>query len=521
LHWSNRSSELNVGGIAIRGAMAYWADGKPGIEEPSCIDITLPFEIIDTGHLKDAAESYAMMTPSQRGGYLMWLAAGRNLTPSDSSWVSLWFMGIERRAILDKQDISLCVVESLRMLPFVQNEKLHNNIKSLSIWLTVKFMLPEDQILKLIQNMKNVPIEFLNVILSSYSNAKLPLPSYLAYIIMCNSPITEKTAPFTENLINAFAGIYKNQTNGGLILITPRTKISLTYVATNTSIPENKRKQEIIDLPDFFKNTTQFNPLLSSWKEFIKKYEENCFEEDLGEAEIKRNDWEPFIQEKLKGGELPLIIKLSDIASFLEINQTEKPTSAERKGICEIARIEGYLVIPELCISGKEYKWEDSIALTPIEMGEKISDEYNSAALMFEFITALAWENAEKYGGVKEILNTTIKYFSLINEELTRLQTLIEIFGKEAPLPDNLGECLQTWLKTEEREYIRNVVHDMLNLSKDPDKPNETSDHTKQISENLHKVLGINTETFEKITTPTVIAGEKLTSILSTLFKNK
>ena len=527
LHWSNRSSELSVSGIVIRGAMVYWADGKPGIEEPSCIDITLPFESTDTSNSKDGVKSYAMMTPSQRGGYLNWLAGGRNLMPVDPSWVSLWFMGIERRALLDKQDISLCVVESLRMLSFVQNEKLYNSMKNLSIWLTIKFMLPEDQILKIIQNMKNAPIEFFNVILNSYSNAKLPLPSYLAYIVMCSSPIAEKAAPHTENLINAFAGLYKNQTNGGLILITPRAKIPFAYAATNVSFPENKRKQEIINLPDFFKDTSQFKPLISSWKEFMKKYEDKCFEEDSDDVEIKRSNWEPFIQENLKGGELPLIIKLSDLASFLDIDQKEKPTSVVKKGISEIARVEGYLIIPELCISGKEYKWEDSIALSPIAMGEKLSDDYSTAALMYEFITALIGENTEKYGGSQEILNTIIKYFSLANEELTRLQALPGIFDKETPLPDNLGECLQTWLKTEDREYIRNAVYNMLNLSKEPEetekdsKTSEPDDHIKQISEKLHQVLDVKNDSFEKITAPLPVIGEKLVSTMSALFMNK
>ena len=521
LHWSNRSSELNVNGTVIRGAMIYWADGKPGIDEPSCIDITLPFEIIDTEHVKDSAESYAMMTPSQRGGYLTWLEGGRNLKPSDLSWVSLWFMGIERRALLDKQDISLCVIESLRMLPFVRGQKLYNNMKNLAVWLAVKFMLPEDQMLKFIQNMKDVPTEFFNVVLSSYSNAKLPLPSYLAFIIMCSSPIAGKTVPYSEKLINAFAGIYKEQTGGGLILITPRAKISLTYVSINTSIPESKRKQEIIDLPDFFKDIAQFKPLVSSWNDFITKYEEKCFDEDADEFGIKHTDWEPFIQKNLKGEELSLIITLSSLALFLEIDQTEKPGSAARKGISEMARIEGYLIIPELCISGKEYKWEDNIALTPIAMGEKINDDYNSAALMLEFTVALTGENAQKFGGASEILNTTIKYFSLVNEELTRLQILSSIFEKETQEPDNLGECLQAWLKTEEREYVRDVVYDMLNLSKEPDEQGESDEHIKQISEKLHQVLDIKTETFEKITTPAVIAGEKLAGILSTLFKNK
>ena len=516
LHWSNRSSELNINGIVIRGAMIYWADGKPGIDEPSCIDITLPFEITDTEHIKVSAPSYAMMTPSQRGGYLMWLSGGRNQIPADPSYVALWFMGIERRALLDKQDITLCVVESLRMLPFVRNEKLYGNMKNLSIWLTVKYMISEEQILKLIQNMKDAPTEFFNVVLSTYSNAKLPLPSYLAYIVMCCSPIAGTTAPYEERLINAFALIYKNQTNGGLVLKTPRVTLSLSYVSLNTSISENKRKQEIVVLPDFFKDTMQFKPIINSWNDFIKKYEEKCFEEESDGLMIKRVDWKPFVQKYLKEGELHFIAKFGELASFLEIVQAEKPSSTERKEICEAARVEGYLIIPDLCISGKEYSWEDNIALTPVAMGEKISNHYSSAAFMFEFITELTGEKMGEFGSAEEILNKIAKYFTLENEELIRLNILPSIFGEGAQEPGNLGECLQTWLKTDEREYISNFVFELLELSNYSD----DAPHIKQISEKMHQILDVKTETFEKIAI-TPETGEKLISILSGLFKNK
>jgi uncharacterized tellurite resistance protein B-like protein len=181
----------------------------------------------------------------------------------------------------------------------------------------------------------------------------------------------------------------------------------------------------------------------------------------------------------------------------------------------DIARVEGYQIIPELCISGKNYIWEDSVALIPIAMGERISDDYNSAALIFEFITALAEENIDEYGGIQEILDTTVKYFSLVNEELAKLNVLVNIFSQEARNLDNLGECLRTWIKTEDREYIRNVIFEILNLSGDLD------DSTKQISEKLHQVLDIQADTFEKLTTPPFQTGERLVSVLSTLFKNK
>jgi hypothetical protein len=514
LHWNNRSFELDINGFVIRGAMVYWADGKPGIDEPSCIDITLPFEITYTDNTKSNVESYAMMTPSQRGGYLLWLAGGRNSIPSDLSWVYLWFVGLERRALLDKQDISLCVVESLRMLPFVRNDRLYKNLRHLAIWLTMKYMLPEEQILKLIMSMSDVPIDFFNIVLNNYCNAKLPLPSYLAYIIMCYSPLAKKPVPYTENLINAFAGIYKNQTGGGLILKSQRSKVSLTYISINASISENKRKQDIIDLPDFFVDITQFKPLINSWNDFIKQYESNLFEDEPTQPEIKQVDWEPFIHENLESEEAPLIVRLGELASFLEIDQTEKPSSAVRKGISKSARIEGYLIIPELCISGKQYSWEDIIALTQIDLGEKIGDEYSSAALIFEFVTALIGENAGEYGGIHEILYAVISYFTLKNDELTRLNILHDIFYRETQSPENLGECLQTWLKTEEREYFRDVIFELLNLL-------DEGEHTKQISEKLHKVFDIKTETYERITAPLQETGEKLVSILSTLFRNK
>ena len=135
--------------------------------------------------------------------------------------------------------------------------------------------------------------------------------------------------------------------------------------------------------------------------------------------------------------------------------------------------------------------------------------------MIFEFIASLTGDNKDKYGGTEELLNTTIKYFSLVNEELTRLKILPGIFDKETQIPDNLGECLCTWLKTEEREYVRDCLFEMLSLSDDP------TDQARSISKKLHQILDIEPETFEKITTPLPITGEKLVSILSAFFVNK
>ena len=66
-----------------------------------------------------------------------------------------------------------------------------------------------------------------------------------------------------------------------------------------------------------------------------------------------------------------------------------KPRGADRKRIVETARVEGYGILPNLGIAGKDYRWEDPVLLVPMEMGARLSPDYCASELLLEFACAL------------------------------------------------------------------------------------------------------------------------------------
>lgn len=505
LHWCNKNAELNLTDFVLKGPMVYWSDGSPGVPEPSCIDISLPFEFPNTdSSSSEGADSYASMSQLLRGSYLLWIAGGRNMIPPHSAIPATWFMGIERRVIVDRQDISVCILEVFRVLALIRNAPLYDLMEHFAVWASMNILMPEEQILRIIPTLLKVPSELFCFMLVNYSNSKLPLPSYLAFMLMNFSPLSDVKVPYSDVTLSEFSSIYKNKTNGGFIPITPRAKIPIAYVVANESIPKDKRKQEIIDIPDFFSDKTQFSSLIECWKEFSSKYEKGEFEQvsEVGERLEDRADWGDFIRDKLNGAEPPLVVPLSDIAEIMGIEQAEKPTSIERKDISEMARVEGFLVIPDLCVSGKSYSWNDPIGLSPVAMGEKISENYNAAALAFEFSSGILGDNSEE--ALLALLNKVISRFSLVRDELTRLNVLVKILKDFTPDPQNIGECIQVWFQEEDRGFIRDFFLGLLNPS---------------YLEQLNTLLEIYSD--PKDEELPVLMGEKFTELVGTLFRNR
>ena len=113
LRWCGRTGNVQVGNIVVPGPVAYWSNGEPATPEPSCIDVTLPVEFPQKGDElpADGAESYPAMTPIQRGIYLTWLSGARIQPPLHVCYPAIWLYGIERRTIIDKLDLGMCINE--------------------------------------------------------------------------------------------------------------------------------------------------------------------------------------------------------------------------------------------------------------------------------------------------------------------------------------------------------------------------------------------------------------------------
>ncbi|MBQ9566123.1 MAG: TerB N-terminal domain-containing protein [Synergistaceae bacterium] len=480
LRWCGRSGSLQVGDVVLLSPVAYWSNGQSSIQEPSCIDITLPIEYPKEGDTlpADGAASYAEMTPIQRGVYLTWLAGGRIQPPLHLCYPSLWLYGLERRVIADRLDLGLCISEAFRLLPLMRWEAMLSNLIRFITWLAIKIWLPEDELLNFCKKLPTVPEELLGMLLGSYANSKLPLPSAVAFTLMRASARLRTLAlgenaqemPHSNEAVQQFTPVYKDACAGGLVLEKPKSSLSLSYTPTNPSLVGEKSGKKdpggVVELPNFFEDLSVFEPLIAVWKDFVPTLTPPKPETAAEELE-DRPDFEAFIRVlRPEGSEAPLIATLANLGELLRLDtkEQEKPKGRDRKSMVELAQVEGWQIVPNLGTSGRDYRWEDKVLFLPLEPGTLLSQEYAAASFLLEFLCSLTEAREQR---VFELLRQRMnEYFpALTMEDNVRLEEQSKLNLPAPYPPEYYGDILQISMSQDgDRAVLRNFLLDFLSF---------------------------------------------------------
>ncbi|MDR2175408.1 MAG: TerB N-terminal domain-containing protein [Synergistaceae bacterium] len=528
LRWSGKMGSIQVGEFSIRGPVAYWSEGISSTPEPSCIDITLPVEYPgeEREPPSEGAVSYAEMSPAQRGVYLLWLAGGRIQSPIHVCYPTLWLFGLERRVLSDRLDAVICIGEAFRLIPLSRWASLKESLIRFVTWTAAKVWLPEEQLLAFSRSLLAVPKEILCMLLRPYADAGLPLPSLIAFTVMRAAPFeTEGAAkgpiPHSDELLEKFASVYKSKCSGGVVLTRPKSALFVAYVPSNPSLSNDKNASGgVLELPDFFRDAKDFVPLIAAWNAFLPSIQPSA-QLTAAEEVKERPDWDVFVRGALGlpegNGELidvrllkPIFTNLGVLGDLMGIERppeeqgdenaaknvknAKKTKAADRKKIVDAAKVEGFLVLPDLGITGKEYLWDAPVVLTPFPAGARLSQDCSAAALLFEYAAALtALFVPEALEGMIKCLGD---YFSLSSDDGARLEALSSVLASlpEGPDrgPENIGECLQFWLNREERGVVRDFMRSFLanfarfaNLSVSSGEDRETQEWDEKVCESL------------------------------------
>ena len=523
LRWCGRIGNIQLDNITVPSPVAYWANGEPSTLEPSCIDITLPVEFPKQGDdiPADGAESYAAMTPIQRGIYLTWLAGSRIQPPLHMCYPSIWLYGIERRTLIDKLDLGLCINEAFRLLPLLRWDIIRDNLINFVTWLAVRVWLPDEDLLALCRRLNKVPEALLGILLNSYANSLLPLPSAVAFTLMrtCEKLHREGEPQVldTSEALQTFTPIYKDICKGGLILTKPANVLKIAYTPTNPSIDLGKKDKEnnIVEVPNFFENLEVFKPLLDAWEVFLTAYKEP--EPEINLANIaERPDLAGFLEAiSPEGSELPLLTSLEKVGNLMNFDtKSPKLNGKERKSIVDTAQVEGWQILPDLGISGREYTWNDKILFIELPPGTNLTQIYRVAAFILEFTcAAIAVDEERVFEPLRQRLND---FFVLSDDENFRLeaQRLLDMPTQHSI--DYYGEFLCAWLSEEERKKIKYLVLEILSFM--PEFANDPAVNSI-LCEFLKLREDEETPTEELNKTPGD-RGSEILKILGMLFKN-
>jgi hypothetical protein len=561
LIWAGKGSRIEVKGIALPGPMVYWSNGSAKIREPSSIDITLPVRIDENTGQPEIPSSYEAMSPEQRGSYLRWLSRGR-MGASSPSYFRLWFFGIERRAIYEKKDAALCLAEISSRLPsLLENPSLPVILRFMTC-VAVMMKYPTEKLALDLRHITNLPPEILNVLLAPYAGSEIRLPPLIAYTVMRNAYSGNSSVMHNDEQLSIFAATYTEVTDMGMTLMRPKAIAYVSYFPTNPTLSGQKPLTSI-ESPDFFKDPSQFSVLTQIWdyvrnlklqnptplprkkhKLAEKKMDENVSDSENGEAkniesetvenipatldQQMRADLDSFMQEKLRNQQEPLIISLLELSDLIELEIGERPTGSQRRGISEITRTGGRLIIPDLGISGKIYHWEDLVSPVWIEIGERVSDAYRTAAILFEFASAFTGSTIEtseraffrrkpieRKKKLKDILELITTHFEFEKKELDRLAMLSQIFEQQLVDPQSLSVSFQNWLHIEDRTLLRDFFFRLCAPSGD-----SFAKERDEFSTFLSALLEVQGRP-QPITKSTISIGDVLIKVLKRLFRSE
>ena len=346
-------------------------------------------------------------------------------------------------------------------------------ISAVSItWLAAKIWLSEDELLSFCKKLLVVPGELLIMLLGSYANSKLPLPSAVAFTLIRTSEKLRTAAlgerapqvAHSDELLQKFTPLYKEATNGGLILPKPKTSLTLAYTPTNPSLDAKKEASNgVVELPNFFEDLGVFDPLVAVWRDFVTDLTPRQ-PKTAAESLEGRPDFEGFVEALRQGGDDgPLTSTLGALGALMGLDcSTDKVHGGDRKNMVETAQVEGYQILPNLGLPGWDYGWEDPILLLPLELGARLSQDYLAASFLLDLLCALMEVRIRKlFEPLRQRLN---HYFSLSTEDNVRLeaQGLLDVPAHH-PV-ERYGELVQFWLQGEDLADLRNFLFDFLSF---------------------------------------------------------
>lgn len=465
LRWCGRAGTIQLENITVPNPMAYWSNGEPATKEPSCIDVTLPvvFPQPEDQLPAEGAESYADMSELQRGIYLTWLAGGRIQPPLHMCYPAIWLFGIERRTIIDKLDLPMCISEMFRLLPLLRWDALKDNLINFITWLAIKVWLPDEDLLGFCKRLNSVPEGLLDIILNSYTNSMLPLPSAVAFTVMRTAEKLRRPddpiIPHSDEDLKIFTPIYKDLCKGGMVMLKPKNNLKIVYTPSNPSIKLSKKDSLPVEIPDFFENLSVFKPLLDSWEVFLEaKKTMNPQVQDLSDL-AERPDFEGFINSlRAEDMNVPLIASLEDLGRLMKFDTSPgtKVTGKERKAFVDTAQVEGWQIVPDLGISGRNYSWQERILFLELAPGSRLSTSYRAASFVLEFTCAtLAIDEDRVFEPLRQRMND---FFPMTDEENIRLEAQKPLNLPTQYGPEYYGEFLCAWLSENERKSLKNMV---------------------------------------------------------------
>jgi len=488
LRWYGKGESVMIGTFRLTDPMVYVSDGPACQEEASCVDLTLPIgdpvnEL--TGGL-GYYPSYSRLSPNQRANYLGWLSRGRREHLDDIGYAFLFFYGLERRLLIEKQDLSPIIKEVVRLLEtypisgsfdgylsrFMAFVLARAGIETLKDkWFHAVFG----------QSRLRRDEDFLAVALAWFFRRNAPVPVSWALRLVRQDPRSPRSVvidrlPEQFNLL--FEKRYREQFGDGLILRAAKRDRTISYRPASSSLLGSDwsgSSIESIKIPNVMGIQSQFSPLVELWSFCIEElrplsrvvakgmqiHTRDAFESlpDELKAEVEHPDkvaWDREVAEHTDEDGCS-IVEVAKLASIHGFGERAKLTAKQSQSLARTAQYVGLVIEPDARITNRPYSCKDLVSLlrTDDKPSLPADSRYHGASLMLELGMYIAASDGQVDDEeVDQIARFLESQFRLDPPDARRLQALKSVFLRRSPSITGLGKRLQKVLNRDQRESL-------------------------------------------------------------------
>lgn len=487
LKWVGVGSVINVGPFQISDPFTFVSNGPTFQEEASCIDARLPVgsPVAEERGALGYWPRYSQITPDQRANYLSWLAGGRQAELADVGYAFIFFYGLERRALVDNEDIETVLTQANRLMYRYSASRSFFGYSSRFIAFVLARIglenLPRESYdIIFEQSIKEFDDETLAVALAWLFKTNTPLPPSLAFEVARNDIRASRSvvvARVADHFRTLFYKKYADRFGDGLHLKPAARERLIDYKPASPTVLYGLPRYALpgIRVPNVLGLPSQFKPLVDMWEECIEELKPLSREVGKGrdvltrqayqalpdalKAEVDhpdRDKWEQFVAASTSESNI-VIATVGNLAALCEFDERPKLTARQSEELATTAGHVGFILVPDTRVIGRPYKWDEMVALFRPEGRPEVSTDskYRAAILMLEMGMAVAAaDGAVDQDEVNQIIGFLKGQFLLAPNDARRIDAYKEILVKQPPALSNLAKRLQSSLTVDHLETV-------------------------------------------------------------------
>lgn len=455
------------------------------------------------------------LKPHQIGNYVQWLAGDRSDPSIDIGYVFLYFYGLERRALVDKQDIEPIAKEVLRLLSIYGTQSSFRQYAAglLTHMVLIRWLKPTPKLIAKLISLygKSLPENLRHLILGHHAREGLALSPDVALALASTDELAMRstvTLRAKDELSELFKKKYAAKFSGGITPLLGEKGTLIEYHPGSPTLLWHQHRTNPIpsaQWPTIKQWRATFNPVVALWNECVvelKQYARklNTHGKDSAVAfealpatlqgdriHPSRKAWDVMLVEFVpESGSI--LAPIGRIAALRDIEQRKTLTGAQSRSLVEFVETMGSSLEPDVRITGKNYGWNDHVAIIRLPDTPTLPQDrkYELASIIVRLAMEVALADGALDPAERQVMvNFFENRLELSRNDCTRITALMDVLTHENASKKALKRSTLADFTPEQRESIGRFLADIATAV------GGVSDAEQRALERHYKALGL------------------------------